>query len=301
MKRLDFMLPEFTRLSWVSDVAREVWEPRLERIAKAWLVIEWLSVVAGLRSCCVTMVSPEEFAARSGEWLKRGLTVLALEIQTLSNYVDADAGEKTTPGMPFVFRIVLGTHQSVLDCQNALEAGDNREIAKLLGIPPCCYAFLEKVSTEDGLEDTTWPMAIASVVGMAEANRHVDLTGPPEANILWRWMGARAVPHLPCSFICEHTVKLGKEFIQIGRRFGFEEEMDWLLEILSWPVHWSALHGIAEIKTPVLKVSTRTDATPWKYTVQRQGQSYPSDAVQGLNFPYQTCDSRSICNNSRVA
>src|SRR5947209_2501636 len=107
MERLDFTLPEFTRLSWVSDVAREVWEPRLQRIAKAWLEVEWLSVVAGLRSCGVTMVSPEDLIVRSGEWLKRGLTALPLEIQSLSNYADHSTGAKTGLGTPFVFRTVL--------------------------------------------------------------------------------------------------------------------------------------------------------------------------------------------------
>ena len=29
MERLDFTLPDFTRVSWVSDDARDVWEPRL--------------------------------------------------------------------------------------------------------------------------------------------------------------------------------------------------------------------------------------------------------------------------------
>jgi hypothetical protein len=62
--------------------------------------------------------------------------------------------------------------------------------------------------------------------------------------------------------------------------------MDWLLEILSWPVEWSALHGIAEIKTPVLKVCTRTDATPSKYVVRRQGDAYPEEGAKGLTFAY---------------
>jgi SAM-dependent methyltransferase len=62
--------------------------------------------------------------------------------------------------------------------------------------------------------------------------------------------------------------------------------MDWLLEILSWPVEWSALHGIAEIKTPVLKVCTRTDATPSKYVIRRQGEAYPAEGAQGLTFAY---------------
>jgi len=38
--RLDFVLPDFTRLSWVSEKAREIWEPRITRINAspfAWL------------------------------------------------------------------------------------------------------------------------------------------------------------------------------------------------------------------------------------------------------------------------
>jgi SAM-dependent methyltransferase len=114
----------------------------------------------------------------------------------------------------------------------------------------------------------------------------IEVTGPPEANILWRWMGVRAVPHMPCRFDCADTVALGEQFVQVGRAAGYDQEMDWLLEILSWPVEWSALHGIAEVKTPVLKVSTRTDATASKYVVRRQGDAYPALGAQGLTFPY---------------
>ena len=32
------------------------------------------------------------------------------------------------------------------------------------------------------------------------------------------------------------------------------EVVSWLMEMLSWNVQWSALHGIAEIKTPVFPI-----------------------------------------------
>ncbi len=99
-------------------------------------------------------------------------------------------------------------------------------------------------------------------------------------------MNLRAVPHLPCCFDCQHGVELGKKLIEIGRKTGYEEEMNWLLEILSWPVEWSALHGIAEIKTPILKISAQTDAMALKYVVRREGNAYPLEGAQGVNFPY---------------
>jgi hypothetical protein len=59
-----------------------------------------------------------------------------------------------------------------------------------------------------------------------------------------------------------------------------------MTEILSWPVEWSALHGIAEIKTPILKVSTYTDSTAKKHIVRFNGIRYPSEGIVGLRFPY---------------
>jgi SAM-dependent methyltransferase len=40
------------------------------------------------------------------------------------------------------------------------------------------------------------------------------------------------------------------------------------------------------VKTPVLKISTRTDATARKYTVRRAGGAYPEEAATGLRFPF---------------
>jgi hypothetical protein len=114
----------------------------------------------------------------------------------------------------------------------------------------------------------------------------IEVSGPPQANILWRWLGVRAVSHLPCRFDCPATVTLANQFLDVGRRSGYGPEMDWLLEMLAWPIEWSALHGIAEVRTPVLKIATQTDATAQKYVVQRQGSTYPAEGANGVTFPY---------------
>ena len=288
MERLDFRLPDFVRLSWVSDAAREVWEPRLRRIGQAWAKIEWLSVVSGIRSCGVTMASPEDFVARAGEWAKHGLTALPVEMQGLTNYSYSSTPVKAELGRPFQFRLVLGTPQDVATFREVWEACDERGIGRLLGYPSCCQEFFEKVWVSEGSVDTTWAMA-AGTAGSVNGDRVLEVSGGPrEANILWRWMGVRAVPHLPCRFDCRQTVELGKQLVEVGRQAGYEREMDWLLEILSWPAEWSALHGIAEIKTPILKVSTRTDATAHKYVVRRKGDDYPSEGARGVSFPFRT-------------
>src|SRR5262249_40209942 len=126
-----------------------------------------------------------------------------------------------------------------------------------------------------------------ATVAAARPTTTIELDGPPQANILWRWIGPRAVPHLPCRFDCPATVTFADQLVEVGRRAGYDAEMDWLLTVLDWPVEWSAWHGIAEVKTPILKVSTATDATAQRYVVRRRGGGRPAEALDGLGFPWQ--------------
>jgi 2-polyprenyl-3-methyl-5-hydroxy-6-metoxy-1,4-benzoquinol methylase len=110
--------------------------------------------------------------------------------------------------------------------------------------------------------------------------------GTPFANILWRWLGVRAVPHLPCRFDCAATIEFAECLLALARNNGYSQEAEWIEEILTWPVEWSALHGIAEIKSPLMKLSTRTDATAGKWVVQWAGTDYPKEGAVGLHFPF---------------
>jgi len=285
MERLPFVLQDFTRLMWVSDAARDVWAPRVQQVTNAWLDIEWRAVVEGVRACAITFVTPERLVDQAAAWLDHGLLSLPLQMQGVTpSYAATPVAH--APGQPCVFRTVVGRARDVEAFRAAWLAADDERIGALLGYPPCCTSFFRRVWVNDSMVDTTWPMA-AATAGITNGTREVTVTGPAPANILWRWMGVRAVPHLPCRTTCEPTRELGDRLLDVGRRSGYVEQMDWLEQMLSWPVEWSALHGIAEVKTPVLKVSTRTDATPVKYVVRREGTSYPAEGARGLGFPYE--------------
>jgi radical SAM protein with 4Fe4S-binding SPASM domain len=284
MDRLDFVLPDFTRFAWVSDTAREVWEPRLSRLNEAWSEIEWRAVLAGTRTCAVVIASPEEFLTLGARWAEEGLSALPVEMMGASGQAYSATSVSFTPGQPFVFRFVVGRPSDVAAFKKAWDAGDDEAIGDYLGYPSCCRDFFRRAWVDDAMVDTTWPMAVSS--NATDGAHSIDVAGPPQSNILWRWMGVRAVPHLPCRFDCDATVHLADRLIAVGRACGFNEEMDWLVEILSWPVQWSALHGVAEVRTPIVKVSTRTDATASRYVVQRHGDRYPAEGARGLDFPY---------------
>jgi hypothetical protein len=288
--RLGYVLPDFTRASWVGDRARAVWEPRISRIGAAWAAIEWRSVIAGIRPCALTSVPADQLIARTAEWAGYNLATMPV---AMSGAAPGYASTSVAPrsGEPFEYRVAVGALADVAALKRGMDAGDDRAMGRLLGFPPCCIAFFRKTWVEDGCVDTTWAMAAAEPrAGGAPRAIEIDREAPYQANILWRWMGVRAVPHLPCSFHCPETVAFADTLMALGRDLGYGAEMEWLEEILNWPASWSALHGIAEIKTPVLKVSTRTDATAAEFIVRRPGRSTPSEAAAGLVFPFRQPD-----------
>lgn len=156
-----------------------------------------------------------------------------------------------------------------------------------LGYPACCQNFFNDVWVGGAWIDTTWPMACNGGDARLVDKDVLEVRGPLFSNILLRWLGVRAVPHLPCSFSCEASAAWGGRWTDLGMELGFADEIGWLREMLEWPVEWSALHGIAEIKTPVVKTSARTTSTSSKLTVRRPGATYPESGATGLHFPFQ--------------
>lgn len=281
----DSSLPDFIRVAWVSDQARNVWESRLARVRSAWLELEWLSVLNGVRSCAVTTADPEAFVRRASEWAARGLNGLPFSIEDLGAASYQNAARRPRFGSPFAFRIVIGKPADVSAFRRAFFEYQDDKAGRLLGYPACCRDFFREAWINFNVRDTTWLMA-ANTTRQTDGDGTLEVGGPWSTNILWRWIGIRAVPHLPCSFECEPSMEMGEELMNVGRREGYETEVEWIKQILSWPIEWSALHGIAEIKTPILKISTSTDPTSRKRVVRRAGDSYPVEGAQGLSFPY---------------
>jgi|SRR5579871_17457 len=292
--RLPFVLPEFLRLSWVTEAAHDVWALRLRAMVRAWFEIEISSAAIGARECALIRRPSQDCSSRIAEWSARGLRVLFLpdRTQTAPGQPEACASEDNPSEATY---LVVGAGQGVARFHDAWMADDHLAMGLLLGYPRCCAtAFVERHVRGSWL-DPTWLMAASESTGGPLA----EVAGSPITNLLWRWIGVRATPHLLCDFHCSASVELGRRFIQIGRESAYEAEMDWLQEVLSWPAKWSALHGIAEVKTPILKVTTRTDATATTYTVHWLGERFPEEGAKGVAFPYKTPE-RALLTESAV-
>ncbi len=283
--RLGFRLPEFVRYAWVDDAARRYWEPRLEVVKDAWSRVELASVRHDVRPAAVRVVHPAAIAAPDGELA--GLEIELLGAVAMSGPYMASVAPPD-PGRPYALQVAAGRRGAARALAGAWRDGDQAEVGRLLGFPACCARFFERVWVDERWVDTTWPMAMGTTAREPQASDDADVVvqGPTAANILLRWLGLRAVPHLPCAFDCAATAMLGYALAGVFKREGLDEPLALLGEMLEWPVEWSALHGIAEIKTPVVRITAHTDATAGRLRVRRHGTRWPEHGAHGLAFPY---------------
>ena len=285
MRRLDHRLEEFTRHTWANDEAKVVWEPRIRKVCACIAELEWRSILEGVRAGGLTAVAPSELEPFGAMLAKHGLTVAPLEkIAAADSYVSS--GTPLREGEPFNYRCAIGRVSDVRLLESAYLSRDDEAVGRLLGYPPCCIDFFNRVWVDEHFVDTTWPMAQNTAEKRSVSHTHVEIPEVSRCNILLRWLGPRMAFHLPCSFNCQPTVELADKFTEIARSAGFHEEMDWLEEMLSWPVEWKASNGLAEITTPVGTISTVTDATAETYRVSyKGGAGYAKASGRAVSLP----------------
>lgn len=312
MTRLPYRLPEYApRIAWASVQARDVWEPRINALSAIHPELERELVIQRHRPSAFQCVSPTDLPELLKTLAPHGVCVLPL---TRTPRIDGYRSVTPATGELHDYRVAITRPEHAAEWAGAWERGDNDAIGRLLDYPECCRAFFERVWVQERWIDTTWPMsqphdASRATSGRAygapdtarstarerdsrsegaerpnEAGREgVEVTG--SVNMLWRWLGVRLVSHLPCSCDCQASAHMGRQALQVmaGR---WPQEAAWLREILSWPVKWTALHGIAEITSPIHRMSVATDATRERLDVRYIGTGYPREGAAGTGFPH---------------
>ena len=276
-RRSTYVMPEFVRTTWVSQAVREEWEPRLAHVTRELLRAEITSVEKGIRPGARIHCSPEELDARTAEWAARGLVFLPTQ------RVNEDFSLYTarTPALdasrPWQYRGLLVSAEGGMAIPET-----NAAWGAALGYPECCIAFFEEFWIEAKMLDLTWPQA-AGTAPPENGSTQITLNAwDPYANIAWRWLGVRPVWHLPCSFTCAPTVALGKQIVSLLD----EAAQETIRTVLSWPVEWSALHGIGLVLTPIVRVCMATDSLLAKHTVRLASTTIPDEMPSGTVWPY---------------
>jgi len=246
-QRLGFRLPDFTRYSWVSDTARELWEPRIRRVTEMLLELEWRTIAEGIRPCALRSVPTEQL-----EVLRTSLSPDRIEVEPLqptslgTSY--SSTLEPPSSGFPSAYWSALGRRNDLDLLCEAYHGNDQREVGRLLGYPPCCVEFFEEVWVLQAMVDTTWPMAVATDGRIVISEQHIEIPKPSSCGMQLRWLGVRQVFHLPCSFDCSRSLEFAEQVAAVAAGLEYHDELRWLGEMLRWRAEWTGLHGIAVIK-----------------------------------------------------
>lgn len=285
----------FARILWVTEEARDYWKPKIDAASAAFHRLETLTVFHGVRRVFTTHFTPENLVDGMKELAKKGLTFLPLH--RVGSYQGfAHYHPPVEPGRPWTYYGVVGKPSDALEFAIATDTGDHKAMGELLGYPSCCTdAF--NVVWKSGYIDPIWQAGEASYEESPERfevyepkDRFMRLKPVPESLPVLRYIGIRLVSHIPHSLTCKASVKVAEGIREVAKEEGlYYGALEYADEILRWNIEWSVLHGIAEIKTPVFKVSTNSVPTYQKYTVQLVGEIPPEEVkygMTGLVFPY---------------
>ncbi|MDX1493429.1 MAG: methyltransferase domain-containing protein [Longimicrobiales bacterium] len=268
-------LPDFTRVSWADEKLASTWAPRVAAVSEMVQELQWLSVVEGVRSSALLkQVSASSWPEVRGRARKLGLIAMPLSVSGV-------AGSYSTTAVPLEEGRPVGLEVALFKAPSLARlwmdyAGNSDREGKLLGYPQCCRRFFEE--TWGTYLDTTWQMAER---GGTVDGRTATVEGSL-ASVMLRWVGVRLVQHLPCSFSCDYSKRIAEDMLRLARdRFpGAARHAE---EMLEWDTEWSALHGIAIIRTPAFRVAARTGWTAERWTVRKRG-SRPSGGAVGVPF-----------------
>lgn len=232
---LDLKIAPLTRTVWASEKTKAEWGPRLAQAASAWSRIERDSVAEGLRPCAQQWVSVQE-AVTLMDWARqKGLSskIMRLTAQPSGGFVHTGY-----PAGSDMAVVAVGINPEVVE--NPI---DN------LGYPPCCIkAFSERFPADadpvlswgtGGLvvrQQDTW----AGVLRTTWNLKRIGFGTP-----LLRYLGVRAVAHIPCQNGCLETERLAQGFLGLMR----PEEREAMEACLSLPLVWDRYRGVVLVTT----------------------------------------------------
>jgi len=250
----------FTRIVFYNKELKSIWKEKINRISRAHNAVEYQTVLKGYRKCATLHISPKNMESVLKRIAEDGL--VWLPISKTGAYEGFSHKHLPPSGDWNYYGVLARSMEDALEFYNASVKGiktDHTTIGKLLGYPECCINFFNEI----------WPNYYDPIFQAAErTNDHryeetnfskiIYIENPyPEANQTLRYVGIRITSHLPCSFKCEETKKIGKYWIKTMEEID-PEAMEWALEILSSPIVWDSYHGVVEVWTPYFIVISNT-------------------------------------------
>lgn len=256
MNRLDYSIPPFKTLVWVSDEAKINWENRFEKINEALIQTIFKSLTSG-------DLDHQYLIIEGWRYLKILALAAPLEISVLETFL----GNKNAKG-PIYYELLLQKK--------------NSQTVNILS--NCCLKKSVEIRKKNQKENV-WEAALQTNLYSLE-KQEISLGKDMSTSVFWQRILVTLGSQHKCSFDCKKNKQEQQKSIALLVKYGYKNESEWLANIYNWPVSWNASHGICELRTPILKLAFDTDATANSYTINVDGNIYPEDGAPGNRFPY---------------
>lgn len=254
------VLPDFTRWQWASAVDKQWFAPQFTKAARSFTHLERLTVAAGVRKAAWQFIPYSELVSLTAWAQQHDLRVVPTQQTSITDHYSS-AG---AAGNFNAYRVVI-CHKDHFN--EIFPFTEDHRIGTLLGYPDCCRTAFD-ATWGQGQVDNTYEQFLNMKGNVTNDGKHSIY-----ASTMLRWMGVRLVPHLPCAFNCAASIRFGQDLARVAREHGYVEEMQFVETVLGWPMHWNRMFGIAEILTPALRITTRSDWTPKKQEFTLPGLS----------------------------
>jgi hypothetical protein len=263
---LAFALPAFMRIAWTSAAIRAGWEPLIEQAGAELRLAMVNSVVAGQLESVILPLAPFEVPAAMAR-----LTDTAHSLAVLGDECPERLRPLWAPPTSVALWCYVGPHPG--EAAAAWRTGEPGAVAAHASIPHCCADPGDRRAL-----DREWALTSADEDDWRR-------------NYLFLRLGVMPTLHIPCSAAC------GSDF---ASRAGIS--IPTTETFLKLPARWSALHGIAEVVTPLFRMVFDSVATADLHSRQRgRIEDAPAQCPTGTMFPFPSPSGRSVANTASFA
>jgi hypothetical protein len=277
------------RFAWSGPRARELWNPRLQKLRAAALTIELHEVQTGALPAALIWTPYQDLEQLLVQTAALDLVPVPMD-GILEGVFDDHTIDETDLRTALTYPVVVGSAATIATTLELMQRKDDGAIASWFKYPACCAAAWQ-AALALGLTD---PVAAA-----LRARCDGDEAEPIAAHAALAALGIGPVRHAVCSLHCAAAAAAARDFIAAGRALGFASEMTWLEDMAKGGVEYSLAAGIAEIRTALFRCTHLSDATaPLRF--QSRGEKLPEGAAVGSGFPFQLPRPGAVAKAKRV-
>lgn len=294
----------FINMIWVSQNAKEIWLPIINRISQQIQELELLSVQTGDRLAAWQTVNVNKISDLTQKCLKMGLSAYAIKNVGAWGKGFAHKTPEIKLDKPVsAYCIITKDIQIAKEFEEAHRKGDHLKQAHFLGFPDCCAKFFKSIWPKyydpiwqvaenffnfliDNHPDKSFDEKYKEAFRVLQKKRPIKTfsfnNAHPYSNPLLRYIGIRISFHIPCSFGCKKTIEMGKKRLRLLNK----EDRARLIALLDIPIEWRAYRGVALVKTPIFYFKTNTIPCKEEHIIQLHNKFIPKEGVSGYTFPF---------------